>query len=117
MLRDYVIVGAGGGGSRFGLKNAIISFKYDPVNGFGNAVQSLDFDSIPIYIDSLDNLKLFCTCADATTYVYELSDDGTFREAFSFLANDFSDKQFVYQTICKFVRDKICTGMTDGNLK
>ena len=64
-------------------------------------------------------MNLFCAWADATTYIYELNEQGMFHEVFSFLANDFSDKSYVYQTICKFIPEAniICTGMTDGNLK
>jgi len=112
---------AGGGGAKFGLKNAILSFKYDNINGFADAIYTVEMDSIPLSIHSYEGLNIFCACADATTFMYELRDNGTFTEIFRFKANDFSDKQFVFQTICKFLPTPetpvICTGMTDGNLK
>ncbi len=119
MIKDIVIIGAGGGGAKFGLKNYVKTFHFNPKNGFTKEIDSKELQSIPVYIDLHEGLNLFCACADSTTFIYKMSSNGMFNEIFACQANDYWDKQFIYQAICKFIPEVnvICTGMTDGNLK
>lgn len=119
MLKDFVIVVAGGGVNT-GLKNAIMSFKIDTKNGFDKPISTKEFpESIPIHSDAHEALSIFCACIDATTFVFELNPLGSFAEIYSFTVSETFNKQDYYQTFCKFLPDlnMLCTGMTDGALK
>ena len=117
--KDYLLIAAGGGGSKVGLKNKIICFKYDGI-AFKDEVHSEEIkDGIPLCIDSLDSKNLFCACSDNKTYFYEIENhSGFFFEILKVETAEYFDDDF-YQNICRLDQsgNYLYTATTDGKLK
>lgn len=117
--KDYLLVAAGGGGAKVGLRNKIICFKYDGVS-FKDEVHSEEIkDGIPVCIDSLEEKNLFCAISNNLTYFYEIeSHSGFFFEIAKYETAEFYDEDF-YQNICRIDKKNLhlYTATTDGKIK
>ena len=114
-----MLIAAGGGGSKVGLKNKIICFKYDGIS-FKEEVHSVEItEGIPLCIDVLESNNLFCACSDNRTYFYEIEPHaGFFFEINRVDTAEYYDDD-LYQNICRL--DKLgnffYSATTDGKLK
>jgi hypothetical protein len=118
VLKDYVVIAAGGGGRTFGVRNKIISYKVIN-NTISDQVYQDEFEKeIPVYISSYETLDTFVVCIDNYCAFYKLNADGTFKQLSKLKAIDYNDSSS-YVTICKFDEkgDYIATGTSDGLVK
>jgi hypothetical protein len=118
-FKDYLIIAAGGGGSKVGLRNKIICYKYDGT-GFKDEAHSEEIkDGIPLCVDSIEAKSVFCCCFNNKTYFYEIeSHSGFFFEVARIDTAEYFDDDF-YQNLCKFDQsgNNLYTATTDGKLK
>jgi hypothetical protein len=119
VLRDYVIIAAGGGGQKYGVRNKILSHKIIN-NTISDQVYQDEFEKeIPVFISSHENSDTFVVCLDNYSIFYKLNPtDGSFKQVNKLKIMDRSDL-YNYVTICKFDEKGqfVATGTSDGVIK
>jgi hypothetical protein len=119
VLKDYILIAAGGGGKAYGVRNKVLSFRVNN-NTISDQVYQDEFEKeIPVFVGSHEPLDVFVVCVDNYCVFYKLNpNDGTFKQLNKLQTMDYSDLSS-YVTICKF-DDKgeyVATGTSDGLLK
>jgi WD40 repeat protein len=113
-----VLIAAGGGGSMFGVRNKILSYRVEN-NKFSEQVFQNEFEKeIPVYITAYEKLDMFIVCVDNYCFLYKLNSDGTFKQISKLKVLEYRD-QSSYVTVCKFddKAELLATGTSDGLIK
>ena len=116
IIDDILIVSSGGGNTKFGLKNKLLSFKVSN-NGITQQIHEEDMgNDIATSICGLPLKKIFCISIANYTKFYTVSSNGKFNSIHTLQTLNESNED-LFQTACSLTNTHLGIGTSNGIIK
>lgn len=121
-LSSFLIIAAGGGGKKFGVRNKILSYKISTSKSINSEepAYSIEYEKeIPVHVSTIEKYMMFGVCLNNLCIVYSLDpSNGSFVEKFKLSVMDYHDSDtYLERFYFDPQGDLALAGCSDGMLK